>query len=198
MAKKKKSKAPGIEALKNVSIRTLTMAAIKPFAAAARELANKAFKKWEQKEYKPPAYYGMKKSGGLISFKGKKTLNQQKKELARAIRFLTDPTRTVKGWEKEKKSQTGIINAKVKEAERENELKTEDFDRFYEAFDKAVELEPSIATERYKYLVVDALIEELDDKTKSVDELAVAMKEKFPEIYKNKIMEDEKNSSDEY
>lgn len=185
-----------LEDIINVKIEKLNAESIKEVARSAQNLANKAYRRWEEKEFRSPAYYGMKKSGGLISFRGKEDLKEQKKELARAVRFLTDRSRTVAGWNEIKKENTEIVNDKVFKQSGENQLSPDDYDRFYTAFEKAAEINPNIETENYKYNVMDALLEELDNYAKDVDELAVDLADQFPQIYEDtKDVDEEDNIS---
>lgn len=178
------------EELMDIDISKLTQETIKEYKRTAQRLVNEQYKRWERLDDKSPAARGLEKSGGKISFRGK-DLNQQKKELARAVRFLEDKTRTFSGWEEEKQRQTNIINEQIEKSGGENTLTTDDFGRFYAAFDKAKEINPDIALASYKYNVMDALIEELKDETMSIDELAIAMSNTFQGMYEAAALHEE-------
>ena len=72
------------------------------------------------------------------------TLQQQKKELQKAITFLSDKTRTVAGWEEEKQANLNKVNAHFKEGAG---FDTVDFDRLYSAYQKAREIDKNIESQ---------------------------------------------------
>lgn len=184
-----KAKRRTLQELLDVNINRLTRDSIKEYTKVAAETVNRTAKRWESREFKSPAFYGLEKSGGAISFKGKDTLQQMKKELARAINFLNDPTRTVKGWNTEKERQVEKINIQIEKSGGSGGMTAADYDRFYTAFVKAAELNPDIETEDYKYNIMDALIEEIhadEAEGLSADELALKMDEKFWELYEER------------
>lgn len=190
MAKKKINRT--LYDLLHVDVNKLTNANISEYYKAARENIRKTVNRWEKRQYKSPAYYAFERAtGGKLKpdFRGAKTLQEKKKELAKAIRFLKDPTRTIAGWEEEKQEQiktlynkTGIL------------LNLDEYDLFYTAFDKGKELDPRIAHMDYKYDIMQYLTELIrSDVVLSVDEIAVKLHEKMDELYNNKEYQHQKN-----
>lgn len=175
-----------LKSIQNLKIENLTAATIKPVFKEAQNLVNKQARRWTGKEYKSPAFYALDKSGGLISSRGKRTLNQMKKELARAQRFLNDPSRTVAGWNKIKADNTKRLNQTLERRGSDKRLTVDDYDRFYTAYDKAKEIDPNIELYEYKYNVFDTLLTEITDTHKSAEELAVEITDQFAEIYRTK------------
>lgn len=161
-----------IKELMNLDISRLTSKTIQAIGHYAQVQVNKQVRRWETEEYKSPAYYALKKAGGedgiYISFKGK-TLNQKKKELARAIQFLGDRTRTKAGWKKVKRE----VSADVK-TEHGLTIAPENMDAVWTAYEKAKELNGTVGMSDYKYNVVQALNEMVSaDPNMETDELAV-------------------------
>ncbi len=195
MAKKKRPTRTLTDLL-NVDINKLTKETIKEYTRVARENVRKTVARWNKKEYKSPAYYALSKrtDGKMkISFRGLKTLQRQKEELAKAIRFLEDPTRTVEGWERAKRENVEALNKKLAAEGSSNQLTTDDYDRFYSAYEKAKEIDPNIAAAEYKYKVMDSLISAVQDFNKSIDELGVEIAEKFKTIYEENEAQHRRN-----
>lgn len=194
MAKKRKNK--GVKDLLNVDLSTLSSETIKDYFKVARDTIRKALKTWEGKEYQSPAYHALRKStkGDMMpSFKGK-TLNQQKKELAKAVRFVSDETRTVAGWEKQKKINTKALNKKLGLTDLRSMLTPDEYDKFWTAYNLAKEVNPNIDNMEYKYDVMDTLVHEVvADKNKTAEELAIKMAESFQEIYEGKEQQHQEN-----
>lgn len=198
MAKKKRPTRTLTDLL-NVDINKLTKETIKEYTRVARENVRKTVARWNKKEYKSPAYYALSKrtDGKMkIGFRGLKTLQRQKEELAKAIRFLEDPTRTVEGWESAKRDNVKALNKKLAAEGSSNQLTTDDYDRFYSAYEKAKEIDPNITAAEYKYKVMDSLVSAVQDFDKSIDELAVEIAEKFKTIYEENEAQHRRNMDD--
>lgn len=195
------AKGKTFRGLLRANINKMTEKSITTWTRIAREMVRKTVARWEKREYKSPAYYELsRQTGGTmkISFKGK-TLQQKKAELAKAIHFLKDDTRTVAGWEKVKKRNVKALNKKFREEGSDTRLTPEDYDRLYSAYNKAKQIDKNIETMEYKYKVMDMLVQEIQDPAnaaKSVDELAVEMAEKFREIYEENERQHNQNMDD--
>lgn len=203
MAKKKRPTRTLTDLL-NVDINKLTKETIKEYTRVARENVRKTVARWDKKEYKSPAYYALSKrtDGKMkISFRGLKTLQKQKEELAKAIRFLSDESRTVEGWERIKRENVNALNERLLKEQAGTygppiQLTTDDYDRFYSIYEKAKEMDKNIASMEYKYEVMETIVSKVKNTSKSVDELAVEVKKEFEELYKNRERQHKKNMDD--
>lgn len=186
-----------LKELLRVNVNKLTEKSIQGYKKVARDEAARMRKAWEGREYASPAYYGfMAATGqtGKISFKRGMTLNEQKKELAKAIRFLKDPTRTVKGWEKVKKSNLKKLNKEIKKAikgrkdpktgkQLKVEFTTQDYDRLFTAYNKAKEINPAVGQKQFKYIVLAEVADKIKDETIDIDEIAVEIANSIQQVY---------------
>ena len=191
-----------LEELLSVDIAKLTKAELQGYKKVARDEVARLARKWEKEDYKPPAYYGLEKATGgtkKISFKGKDTLQQQKKELAKAINILKDPTRTKTGFETEKQRNINIVNEQIKKkvhkgrGNKRDTFDEMDFDRLYKAYEKAKELDKNIMNAEYKYSVFEAMVTSIEDENKSIDELAIEMQNLLEDAIKDKEIQHQKN-----
>ena len=182
-----------LQELLSVDINKLTKSELQGYKKVARDELARTLKRWEGREYKSPAYYAFEKATGgtnKISFRGKQTLQQQKKELQKAITFLSDKTRTVAGWEEEKKSNLNKVNAHFKER---SGFDTVDFDRLYSAYQKAREIDKNLESQEFRYAVWESMIDRLKDETVDIDQLAVEMAERIQDVYEEKEKEHQRN-----
>ena len=186
-----KRKGKTLLALKRVNVSKLTEKNIQPYITAARKQIQSSVRTWSKKEYKSPAFYALVElTGGRMKFNFKGAdLNTKKHLLTQAIRYLQMETRTVKGWEKVKKKNVKALNKKLglKGGEK---FTTDEYDKFYTAYEKLKELNPNVKNLAYKYDVFLTLLEELRaDPNKSADELAVEMMEEVSDIIERKELQ---------
>ncbi len=184
-----------LEELLSVDINKLTKAELQGYKKVARDEVARNVKRWEGREHKSPAYYALKKATGgtlKISFKGKDTLQQQKKELAKAIHFLSDQSRTVKGWNEIKKKNVAKINAHFSKDKKEV-FDAVNYDRLYEAYNKAKQIDKNIESQEFKYAVMESLIDRITDENIDVDQVALEMAEEAKKIYKQREKERKRN-----
>ena len=191
-----------LEELLSVDIAKLTKAELQGYKKVARDEIARMVRKWEKEKYKPPAYYGLDKTTGgtkKISFKGKDTLQQQKKELAKAVNILKDPTRTKTGFEKEKQLNISVVNEQIKKkvhkgrGDKRDTFDEVDFDRLYEVYEKAKELDKNIMNVEYKYTVFEAMVTSIEDENKSIDQLALEMQNILEDAIKQKEIQHQEN-----
>ncbi len=182
-----------LEELLSVDLNKLTKAELQGYKKVARDEVARTLKRWEGREYKSPAYYQFDKATGganKISFSRDMTLQQQKHELKKAIRFLSDESRTVEGWNRIKQRNVDLINEGLGKKDSEEWFDVSNYDRLYEAYDKAKEIDSNIESQQYRYRVFDRVADLLEDETKSADEIALEMVEAREKIY----LEDEEAS----
>lgn len=182
-----------LQELLSVDLNKLTKAELQGYKKVARDEVARTLKRWEGREYKSPAYYQFDKATGgtnKISFSRDMTLQQQKHELKKAIRFLSNESRTVEGWNEVKKQNIKKINEGLGITKPEEGFDISNYDRLYEAYDKAKEIDPNIESQQYRYRVFDRVADLLEDETKSADEIALEMAEARKKIY----IEDEEAS----
>lgn len=177
--------------LYDLDINRLNAADTKAALRIVQNNVNKQIRRWDNytastgKSYSPAAR-GLIESGGLISAKGKSTVGQQRKELARGLRFLQSKTRTIAGWETQKEINTASLNRHLASVGKDHQLTVEDYDRFYAAYEKAKEINPNIASLEMKYDIMERLAEEVTDYSKSPEELAAELAAEVSEIYEAK------------
>ena len=195
-----------LEELLSVDISKLTKAELQGYKKVARDEVARIVRRWEKEDYKPPAYYGIDKPTGgsyKISFKGKDTLQQQKKELAKAVHILKDPTRTKTGFETEKQRNIQIVNEQIRKkvhkgrGNKRDTFDEVDFDRLYKVYEKAKELDKNIMNVEYKYSVFEAMVSSIKDEDKSIDALALEMQNLLEDAIKDKEIQHQKNVANE-
>ena len=182
-----------LQELLSVDLNKLTKAELQGYKKVARDEVARTLKRWEGREYKSPAYYQFDKATGgtnKISFSRDMTLQQQKHELKKAIRFLSDESRTVEGWNRIKQRNVDLINEGLGKKDSEEGFDVSNYDRLYEAYDKAKEIDSNIESQQYRYRVFDRVADLLEDGTKSADEIALEMVKAREKIY----LEDEEAS----
>ena len=175
-----------LQELLSADISKLTKAELQGYKKVARDEVARTLKRWEGREYKSPAYYEFDRATGgtnKISFRRDMTLQEQKKELAKAVHFLSNETRTVEGWNAVKKRNIDKINEGLGKDETEDGLTITNYDRLYAAYDKARELDPNIEAQEFRYRVFDRVADLLEDDTKSIDEIAIEMVRAREDIY---------------
>lgn len=189
-----------LKELLKVNVNRLTEKSIQGYKKVARDEVNRMRKAWEGRPFASPAYYGLMAATGntgKISFKRGMTLNEQKKELQKAITFLKDPTRTVKGWEKVKKSNLKKLNKAIKKAikgkkdpETGKQLKVEfklgDYDKLFTAYRKAKEIDSAVGYKQFRYLVLAEIADKISDEGIDVDQLAVDIANSVQSVYEEK------------
>lgn len=186
-----KQKGKTLLALKRVNVSKLTEQTIQPYITAARKQIQSSVRTWSKKEYKSPAFYALvDMTGGRMKFNFKGAdLNAKKHLLTQAISYLTMETRTVKGWEKVKKRNVKALNKRLG-LKKDKKFTTDEYDKFYTAYEKLKELNPNVKNLAYKYDVFSTLLEELRaDPEKSADELAVEMMEEVDNIIERKELQ---------
>ena len=190
-----KRKGKTLLALKRVDVNKLTEKNIQPYITAARKQIQSSVRTWSKKQYKSPAFYALLEvTGGKMKFDFKgASLNLKKSMLSKAISYLTMESRTVKGWEKIKKKNVKAVNKKL-HLKGNDKFTTDEYDKFYTAFEKLKQLNPNVKNLSYKYDVFSTLLEELRaDPKKTADELAVEMMDEIASIIENKELEHLKN-----
>ncbi len=167
-----------IEDLYELDFNRMTRDQLLKVGSFVRNQANRGFTLWERKEYRSPAFYGMEKSGGRIGDLSNLDRNTIYKEINRGLNFLSDRTRTVKGWSKVKTENIGTLkeHTGVK-------IRKKDYDRFYDAFEKAKEINPALAYFEFKYSVMGEAATYVKDFSKSPDELAIEISNAFDKKY---------------
>lgn len=160
--KRKAKKAKTKKDLMNVDISSLDSVTINQYKRVARELVRQTVKRWEKEDYKSPAYYAlMQRTGGKgkILFSGKQTLNQQKKELAKAVRFLSDPSVSRKGWNQIKQQNIESLYDASGIA-----LEVKDYDIFFKTYEKLKELNSAASGDEYRYEIMARMEAALNDE----------------------------------
>ena len=189
MAKNRKT-LKELQSLTVADIQKLTKKELQAYKKVARDEVARGVKRMSEWEYKPPAWYQLEHATGesmKISFKGKQTLQQQKKELAKAIHFLQDPTHLNPGWKAFKKKNIKALNKEIpKQRDEQGKYKGKfsdaDFDRLYFAFDKAKQINKNVGL--LKYEVMASAIDVVKNQKMSIDEIAAKMATDFEDIYK--------------
>ena len=177
-----------LQQLLNMDEYTLTHLSEDKQRAIAKQLsvaANRRIKAMERAGIKSPAQRGIINSGGLISVKGKEYSDLQA-ETSRALQYLKHKTSTMKGW-KEVQEET-ISNLGIA-------LTKGQWDDFWKAYDKLVELDPDAKMENIKYDIFKEIHAEMEDNEKSPEEIATSIEARVSEIYeRNKRLEQQRRS----
>lgn len=178
-----------VEDLFRIDIGSLTQEQLNKVAGFAQSQANRSLRSWIPKEHRSPSARQALKytGGGLFNIKEAGTLNQQKKELARAIAYLQNPTSTQKGWRSTKYAIIREINKNMPPGAKK--LTYAKFDDMFDAYEKAKELNKNISDREYKYNVIDTLLDEVEDENKDIDEIAVETAENFADIIEKRERE---------
>lgn len=147
--------------------------------------ANKRLKAMERAGEKSPAYRAVQKSAGVdsgarFSVAGK-SFSELRSTYTQLTGFLTHKTSTLSGWKKVK-SET------VKEIKKVGniELSPDEWDDFWEAYDKLEDLDPDAQLRYIKYDVFKAISDAMSDKSKSPEDIAIELGGKVNSLYENK------------
>ena len=174
---------------------------------------NKRIRRMEEAGMESPALKRVKKSGGVISVKGK-TTDELKTEFLRAKEFLTSKTSTIKGYKdvikttlNEMKKQ-GIdfrksaldeikarhfgedwkevvksFGGKKKLDEYIDRLAQEKMEKLFSAYEKLKQLNPSVSQRQLKYAVMREIEESMTDTSKTPEDIALELEKRVNEIY---------------
>ena len=152
--------------------------------------ANKRLSAMEKKNERSPAYRAVQKSmgvehGGRFSVKGK-SFSEMRTEFTQLTGFLTHKTSTLTGW-KEVKKQT----IKALEEKADIFLEPEQWDRFFETFDKLEDLDSNVNLRSLKYDVMQLISDAIDDDSKSPDDIALELQDDVKDAYeRNESLQD--------
>lgn len=206
--KRKAKKAKTKKDLMSVDISSLDSVTINQYKRVARELVRQTVKRWEKEDYKSPAYYALMQSTGgkgKILFSGKQTLNQQKKELAKAVRFLSDPSVSRKGWKQIKQQNIESLYDASGIA-----LEVKDYDIFFKTYEKLKELNSAASGDEYRYEIMarmeaalndengletedGPILNREDDEKAYIDQLAIQMDKELKNMIHEKEAEHKRN-----
>lgn len=133
-------------------------------------------------------------SGGMLSTKDK-NLNELRAEFMRAKNFLEDSRSTVTGNRKFKKTVIDQLKKK-----HNINMTVSQFDQFFEIYEKAKELNPTIANRRLKYGVFGLIAEEYQQKGDlldgpDVDKIIERLTKQVNEIYEKQEAQEENEFS---
>lgn len=167
----------------------LTPEQLKPIVSQLANTANKRIKAMERAHEKAsPAYRGVIKSGGTFGVKGKSYADLQS-EVKREIRFLKHKTSTLSGWKQVKQETITKLESQGIEFTKEQ------WDDFFEAYDKLVERVPDAEINNIKYDVFKEITAMMEDKANSPEDIALELESKVNKVYKeNKKLEKQRKS----
>lgn len=150
------------------------------------DAANKRLRSFEHAEDYSPATEAAKRSGGSFTTGGKNR-NQLEHEFARARSFLKAETSTRTGWKNVKdrtirnfEKSTGVTIPK------------DQFNEFWEAYEKLRDLDPDIVNRAIKYKAMEELVQKLLDG-KTPEEVVSEMHGRISEIYQEAQQERAEN-----
>lgn len=152
---------------------------------------NKRLRSMASINERSPATRHIEKSGGAFSTKGK-DLNALKEEYARAKGFLKARTSTRKGWATVKRETTEQLNR------HGIDLTVDQFDDFWETYEKIKEEHPDVAGKKNKYRIYADITAMLDDPSKSPEDIAFELSSKYDEIYEKREAEQQGNGVSEF
>lgn len=161
---------------------------LRPIVRQLADTANKRIKAMEAAHEKSPAYRGVIKSGGAFGTRGKDYSGLQS-EVSRELQFLKHKTSTLKGWNKVKSETIQTIE------HFGISLTPDEWEDFWDAYDKLSELDPDVKLETIKYDVFKEIHSRMEDKSKSPDDIATSMKKEVNKLYaKRKKLEKQRKS----
>lgn len=161
---------------------------LRPIVRQLADTANKRITAMERAHEKSPAYRGVIKSGGKFGTKGKSYSDLQS-EVSRELQFLKHKTSTLSGWETVKSETIDTIE------KFGISLTKEEWEDFWEAYDKLAEQSPDVKMETIKYDVFKEIHSRMDDKTQSPEDIATGMKKEVNKLYaKRKKLEKQRKS----
>lgn len=137
---------------------------------------NKRLRNFEKTGESSPATRHIKKSGGYFSTKGK-DLNSLRSEYARAKNFMLSKTSTKTGYKKVKKETAKNLSQKGLK------ISPEQLDDILKAYENLKELDPSVSEKALKYTVLQQISEEMENTTKSPEEIATTLINRVSELY---------------
>lgn len=139
--------------------------------------ANRRLVEFEKRKQKSPAYRNMEKSGGHVN-SDYDTLNALRVEFMRAKNFLAMETSTLEGYE-------AVIARTIETmAKRGVEMTREQFEDFWDVYEKLKEIHPSISNEMLKYRIFKEITAEINsNEPKTVDEIIEKMQSELGTIY---------------
>lgn len=159
--------------------------------AIAKQLgvaANRRIKAMEWKAESSPAMRGVMDSGGKFTFKGKSYQDVQN-DTSRALQFLKHRTSTLKGWNDVKEETITTID------KLGFSLTKEQWDLFWDSYSKVAQQNPNAKMKEVKYEVWKEIHAEMDDETKSPEEIANSVKKLVTGLYEeNKQLEQQRKS----
>lgn len=142
---------------------------------------NKRVRRFEKSGLNPPALQALKKSGGVLSVKGK-NLNQLREEYARARNFLNMETSTQKGY---RDVQDRIIETLEK---RGVTVTRDEIDSMWEVWNSLTDVDPSIELSVNKYQLMQDIINMPDDI--DLTEKVQQAKDRYTTLYEQQKREE--------
>lgn len=137
---------------------------------------NKRIRNLEKQSNRSPALRAIQRNGGTFSTKGK-SFDKVKSEFARAREFLRHETSTVKGWNKVRKETRETLK-------KENiEFTDNEWDAFWDAYDKLTELNPDAKLESIKYNIFKQISDAIKSPGRTSDEIALSMQGEVTKTY---------------
>lgn len=147
--------------------------AVKVLASAS----NKRLTNLKNRGLKSSATAYVERSGGKFSVRNK-NLNQLRAEFVRAKNFLQSQGSTVKGV---KSIQKETINTLKKYGV---DISSDQYNKFWDAYEKLKELDSSVANRTFKYLVLENISEVIDDG--SAEDIAIKVSEQLDNLYRER------------
>lgn len=144
--------------------------------------ANKRVRRFEASGEKSPALSQVEREG-IFSTKGK-TFNEVRQEFARLRRFLTSETGNIRGARR--------VRARVMQnlAKSGVNITPEQYNSFFEAYEKLKQSSPEVAEKRFKYMAMREISNRLDDD-KDPDTVARQLTTDFNNIYEQEEREEQ-------
>lgn len=162
------------------NIENLPEAQLRPIMKQLADTANRRITEMTRHNEKSPAYRAVIKSGGRFGVGGKSYSDLQK-DASRAINFLKHKTSTMSGWNAVKEDIRGKLEAK------KIELKPEQWDDFWDAYEKLSEMSPDVKLRDIMYEVYRGIHSTMTDNPElQPDEIAVKLSGEVSKIYEKR------------
>lgn len=151
---------------------------------------NKRYRRLVEAGKITPAVEKLRKSGGVLSAKGK-NLNELRKEFSRAKSFLQDQTSTKRGYEKVKKETSKKLKKAAEEWRKKGvNISDENVEDFIRAYEMLKEIDQAADYFMIRYEVQAELADKIEAGI-NIHDAVEQMKERIHDIYEENIWEEE-------
>lgn len=183
-----------IQDVLNLDVSKLSEKQIAFYRNFAQGQANRSLTLWKKREEKSQAALAVLRERDRFNINLKSPLSEQRRELRAVQKFLKSKTRTLAGWEKQKKQVIQMVGGKTGVW-----LPDELYSDFWKLWNRLVEVDPGLEVLGYKYDVmaeVELSLMETHDIKKSFDYMSQRLQEIYEE--REKLYEESTRSISDF